>query len=170
MTREVELAPVRPSPNTVRIDRTRRETVRAGTGLALAALIGAGLGGRSVVVAAQDASPEASPAAGGGLAGKYVVVRLRQFRTEQDPAEAQALIESGFVPLNRAIAGFVSYFGSYNPDTGAAIYVGVFADKSGADESNRVAADWLQSNGYEFFEGDPVVYEGPIDFAVEGAA
>jgi hypothetical protein len=47
--------------------------------------------------------------------------------------------------------------------------VGVFDDKAGADESTRVAGEWLTANSYTFFEGDPTVAEGVIGAAAEGA-
>ena len=94
---------------------------------------------------------------------------MGQFRPSVDIAAAQKTISEGFVPLNQAGPGFVSYFGSADPATGAAIYIGVFADKAGSDESNRIAADWLKTNGYDWFEGDPTIYEGVIDYDVVAA-
>jgi len=99
-----------------------------------------------------------------------VVARFRQFLSGVDPAAAQQTIATGFVPLNQTIPGFVSSFGSVDPATGAALYRGVFADKVGAHESNRVAAQWLESNGHEFFNGEPTVYEGVIDHDVVATA
>ena len=141
---------------------TRREALAVGGGLALTALLAAGLGGPRV---SAQASPEASPAAGDGFEGRYLGVRLRTFKAGQDIDEAMALIGEGFVPLVRSIQGFVTYFGSADPATGSAVYVGVYADKAGADESNRRAAEWLSSNGYDWFDGDPTVFEGTIGVA-----
>ena len=45
--------------------------------------------------------------------------------------------------------------------------MGVFADKAGADESTRVAGEWLAENSYTFFAGDPTVAEGVIGAAAE---
>jgi hypothetical protein len=142
---------------------TRREALAIGGGAALAALVAAAaIGGHRV--GAQDATPMA----GEGLAGKYIGVRMRTFKPEQDIDEAMGLIGEGFVPLVSTIPGFVTYFGSADPATGSAIYIGVYADKAGADESNRRAAEWLSSNGYDFFEGDPTLFEGTIGVAAEG--
>ena len=44
------------------------------------------------------------------------------------------------------------------------------ADQAGTDESTRQAGAWLTDNGYEFFEGDPIVVEGPIGIAAADAA
>ena len=146
--------------------RTRRAALGLG-GAAALALLAAAAGGRAIVATAQEATPDASPAAGDDLAGRFVVIRLRQFRDGQDPAEAMDLISEGYVPLARQIPGFVTYLGIADPASRNSSFIGVFADKTGADESTRVAGEWLRDNGYEFFEGDPVVSEGEIDVAAE---
>jgi len=151
------------------VGTTRRGALKLG-GAASLALLAAGLGGRSVVAAVQDASPEASPAAGDGLEGRYAVIRVRQFREDQDPDEAMNLIREGYVPLAREIPGFAAYYGVADPASRGSAFIGIFADKAGADESTRVAGEWLRDNGHEFFEGDPVVAEGTIDVAAEAGA
>ena len=141
---------------------TRREALAIGGGAALTALVAAAaMGGRRV--AAHDATPEAGH--GHGFAGKYVGVRLRTFLPEQDIDEATAVIAADFVPLMESVPGFVTYFGSADPETRSAVYIGVFADKAGADESNRRAAEWLADNGYQWFDGDPTIFEGSIGVA-----
>jgi hypothetical protein len=118
--------------------------------------------------AAVAGSPEAS-AASGGLAGKYVLIRLRQPNPDWPVAQVMELIGEGYVPLVREIPGFVSYFGVADPGSGSQAYVGVFDDKTGADESTRVAREWLTENSYTFFAGDPTVFEGVIGVAAEAA-
>ena len=118
--------------------------------------------------AAATGSPEAL-ALTGGLAGKYVVIRLRQPNPDWPVEEVLELIGEGYVPLVREIPGFVAYFGSADPVSGGQAYVGVFDDKAGADESTRVAREWLTENSYSFFEGDPTVAEGVIGAAAEAA-
>jgi hypothetical protein len=113
---------------------------------------------------------EASGAAAGDLVGKYVVIRLRQPNPDWPVAEVMALIGEGYVPLAREIPGFVAYFGSEDPASGDQAYVGIFDDKTGSDESTRVAGEWLTENSYDFFEGDPIVAEGVIGAAAVGAA
>jgi hypothetical protein len=118
--------------------------------------------------AAVTGSPEAS-ASTGGLEGKYVVIRLRQPNPDWPVAEVMALIGEGYVSLVREIPGFMLYFGSADPVSGGQAYVGVFADKAGADESTRVAREWLTEHSYTFFAGDPTVAEGVIGAAAEAA-
>ena len=118
--------------------------------------------------AAVTGSPQAL-APTSGLVGKYVLIRLRQPNPEWSVAEVMQRIGEGYVPLVREIPGFVSYFGSSDPVSGGQAYVGVFDDKAGADESTRVAGEWLREHSYSFFEGDPTVAEGVIGAAAEAA-
>ncbi len=118
--------------------------------------------------AAVTGSPEAL-APTDRLVGKYLVIRLRQPNPEWPVEEVLELIGEGYVPLVREIPGFVSYFGSVDPVSGDQAYVGVYDDKAGADESTRVAGEWLTENSYTFFEGDPTVAEGIIGAAGEAA-
>ena len=142
---------------------TRRETLRLGSGAALAALLTAGLGGRAL--AAQDASP--SPSTGDGLEGLYVEARLRKLKPGVSADEVIAIGNEEVLPLIRAIPGHVLYFGTINPETGDGLFVGVFEDQAGAAESTRRVGEWLTERGYDFWEGDPIVVEGPISLAAE---
>jgi hypothetical protein len=118
--------------------------------------------------AAVTGSPEAI-ASNGGLVGKYLVIRLRQPNPDWPVEEVMELIGEGYMPLVREIPGFVAYFGSADPVSADQAYVGVFDDKVGADESTRVAREWLTENSYTFFAGDPTVAEGVIGAAAEPA-
>jgi hypothetical protein len=145
---------------------TRRDALRLGGGAAaLAAVMAAGLGGRSRVVA-QTSSPVASDT-GAGMAGQYLVVRLRKIKADRSADELIALIGEGFVPLVQSVPGFVSYVAIANPETRDQLSIGIFADKAGADESARRAAEWGQAGANDFVEGDPLVVEGLIDIAAE---
>mgnify|MGYP000218047900 CR=1 FL=1 len=145
---------------------TRRAVVKAGGGLAAAALhvSGGAIAGRQLA-AAQEASPVASPFAGSGLEGRYVAVRIRTLAEEHEAPEVLATIEEGFIPLVEAVPGFVAYLGVADPSSRQTAFVNVFAAKAGADESTRVGGAWLQENGYDFFVGDPTVVEGTIGVA-----
>src|SRR5262245_40145451 len=107
----------------------QREAVRFGGGAAFAALLAAGLGGRAP--AAQDAGPDGD--SGERLRGQYTVLRLGKLAEGIDPAEVQALIADGFLPLVRAIPGFVLYFRAANPATRDMRSVGIYVDRAGAE-------------------------------------
>lgn len=148
------------------IEPTRRDALKLGGGFALAAALVAGFGGQTIAAAQADAV--ASPVTSDTLSGKYVMVRLRKLKAGVSVTEEILAISDsvhGYVPLIRALPGFVAYFGIDNPDTGEQVFVGIYADKEEAAESNRLAGEWLQSNGYEWFEGDPTVAEGVIRIA-----
>lgn len=137
---------------------TRRDALKTGGGLALA-LLGLGAGTRPAIFA--QGTPAADPG-GVALEGRYAVIRLRNWAAGQDPAAALGLIRDEFVPLLREIPGFAAYVAVADPASPRAAFVGVFADKGGADESNERAAAWLAENGYAFFGGAPDIAEGRV--------
>lgn len=144
---------------------SRRRVLKTGGGLAAVAVAGAGVGGARAA-RAQDATPVASPVGDAdGLAGRYVAVRSRSLTGDLPAEEVIATIREGYVPIIRAIPGFVAYLGIVEPGSDRTAFVTVFADKAGADESTVQAGAWLTDNGYAFFTGDPVVVEGPIGVA-----
>jgi len=141
---------------------TRRTIVKTGGGVALAlTAIGTGRVRRT---SAHGATPEASPEAG-SLLGKWVTVRSRTLTGDVPADEVLSTIESGYVPLLHDIPGFVAYLGIIDPNSEASAFVTIFDDQAGTDESTVLAGAWLQENNYTFFEGDPVVAEGPIGIA-----
>ncbi|MCA9863956.1 MAG: hypothetical protein KC432_13080 [Thermomicrobiales bacterium] len=111
----------------------------------------------------------AEPDLAGGLMGKYLVVRLREPSPDWPVNKVMGLIDDGYVPLVREIPGFIAYFGSSDGEAGAQAYVGVFDDQAGADESTRIAGEWLTENDYAFFTGEPTVAEGVIGAAAAAA-
>jgi hypothetical protein len=105
---------------------SRRETLRLGSGAALAALIAALSGGR---VLAHDATPEAGP----GSVGNYSVIRIRKIKADASGEEVTARVEEGFVPLIREMPGFVSYVVLWNAETRDWVSISTFTDKAAAD-------------------------------------
>lgn len=112
----------------------------------------------------------AAPAPTADAIGQYMVIRLREPDPKWEVADVMRLIGEGYAPLVQDIPGFITYFGLADPETGNQAYVGVFEDKAGADESTRVAGEWLKANSYDFFTGEPIVAEGLIGAAASGAA
>jgi len=90
----------------------------------------------------------------------FAVIRHYHF-DKKDSAEIDRLVREGFVPLIRKAPGFVRY---YWLDTGAGegASFGVFKDKAGADESVRLAADFVQKNMAKYVKQKPEIVEGPI--------
>jgi quinol monooxygenase YgiN len=90
----------------------------------------------------------------------FAVIRHYHF-DKKDSAEIDQLIQNQFVPIIRKAPGFVRY---YWLDTGAGegASFGVFKDKAGADESVRLAADFVRTKMAALLRQKPEVIEGPI--------
>jgi len=90
----------------------------------------------------------------------FAVIRHYHF-DKKDSAEIDRLIQNQFVPIISKAQGFVRY---YWLDTGAGegASFGVFKDKAGADESERLAADFVRTKMAALLRQKPEVIEGPI--------
>jgi hypothetical protein len=76
-------------------------------------------------------------------------------------AELAKRIEEGFVPKIKAAGGFQGY---YVVDGGDAVIatISVFEERSGIEESDRLAADWVKENLAEFELSAPETTEGEL--------
>jgi hypothetical protein len=90
----------------------------------------------------------------------FGVIRHYHF-DKKDSAEIDRLIQDQFVPIISKAPGFVRY---YWLDTGAGegASFGVFNDKAGADESVRLAADFVRTKMVTLLKQKPEIIEGPI--------
>ena len=90
----------------------------------------------------------------------FAVIRHYHF-DKKDSGEIDQLIQNQFVPIISKAQGFVRY---YWLDTGAGegASFGVFKDKAGADESVRLAADFVRTKMAALLRQKPEVIEGPI--------
>ena len=90
----------------------------------------------------------------------FAVIRHYHF-DKKDSAEIDRLIQNEFVSIIRKANGFVRY---YWLDTGAGegASFGVFKDKAGADESVRLAADFVRMKMAALLRQKPEVIEGAI--------
>ena len=90
----------------------------------------------------------------------YAVVRHYHFKKE-DSEKIDKLIQEGFVPLLKAAQGFVRYYW-LDTGEGEGASLSVFNDKAGADESVRLAADFVREHMSTLLIQKPEVIEGPI--------
>jgi hypothetical protein len=90
----------------------------------------------------------------------FAVIRRYHF-DKKDSTEIDRLINDGFVPIIRKAAGFVHYYWLDTGDGEGASF-GVFKDKTGADESVRLAADFVRTNMAKLLRETPEILEGPI--------
>lgn len=90
----------------------------------------------------------------------YAVIRHYHFKPE-DGTKIDKIIQEGFVPLIKKGKGFIRY---YWLDTGAGegASLSVFKDKAGAEESIRLAADFVKTSLSELAMQKPEVIEGPV--------
>ena len=70
-------------------------------------------------------------------------------------------IHDEFVPLVKSAKGFVRYYW-LDTGNGEGASLSVFKDKAGADESVRLAADWVKENLSKLLIQKPEIIEGPI--------
>jgi len=77
----------------------------------------------------------------------------------KDGTEIDRRIREEFVPIVKSAKGFVRY---YWLDTGEGASVSVFKDKAGADESVRLAADYVKEHLSKLLTQKPEIIEGPI--------
>jgi heme-degrading monooxygenase HmoA len=90
----------------------------------------------------------------------YVAVRRYQVKAGSIDELARRAQE-GYVPLVSQVRGFVAYYGVAVGNE-SIFSVSVFQDQAGADESTRLAADWVRQNIAEFLQGPPEVTAGEV--------
>jgi hypothetical protein len=90
----------------------------------------------------------------------FAVIRHYHF-DKKDSAEIDRLVQERFVPIIRKAEGFVRYYW-LDTGNGEGASFGVFRDKAGADESVRLAADFVQSHLAKYMNQKPEIIEGPI--------
>ena len=90
----------------------------------------------------------------------FAVIRHYHFKPE-DGEKIDKLVRSGFVPLLKKAKGFVRYYW-LDTGNGEGASISVFKDKAGADESIRLAADFVKAQMSALLNQKPEVIEGPI--------
>jgi len=90
----------------------------------------------------------------------FAVVRHYHFKPE-DGDKIDKLVQEGFVPLLKKAKGFVRYYW-LDTGNGEGASLSVFEDKTGADESIRIAADFVKAEMSSLLTQKPEVIEGPV--------
>jgi quinol monooxygenase YgiN len=90
----------------------------------------------------------------------FAVIRHYHFNPK-DSAEIDRRIREDFVPMVKKAKGFVRYYW-LDTGEGEGASVSVFKDKAGADESVRLAADYIQKHLSKLITQKPEIIEGPI--------
>jgi hypothetical protein len=71
-----------------------------------------------------------------------VYMSVRRYQVNGSAAEASRRIEQGFIPLISRGPHFHAYY-VLDAGDGMLLTVSLFAERSGAEESNRLAAEWV---------------------------
>jgi hypothetical protein len=90
----------------------------------------------------------------------FAVIRHYRF-DPKDGAEIDRPIREVFVPIAKGAKGFVRYYW-LDTGNGEGASLGVFKDKAGADESVRLAADYVKEHLSKLLTQKPEIIEGPI--------
>ncbi len=91
----------------------------------------------------------------------YSVVRLYKMKSTGDIDKVVDVTRSGFLPIVTKAPGFMAYTMAMSAD-GELVTIGMFADRDGAHESTRLAADWVRDNLAWSVEGPPKIAEGDV--------
>ena len=91
----------------------------------------------------------------------FAVIRHYHF-DKKDSAEIDRLIREEFVPIVRKAKGFQRYYW-LDTGNGEGASFGIFNDKAGADESVRLAADYVRDRLSKLFRQKPEIIEGQIE-------
>ncbi len=87
---------------------------------------------------------------------------IRRYHTDPDSVDEVARRVNGeFVDMISDMPGFVAYF-ALSPGQGEFGTVSVFEDQASAEESNRVAEDWVNENLGELLPTPPDFAAGEV--------
>ncbi|MEU7824635.1 hypothetical protein [Catellatospora sp. NPDC049133] len=86
---------------------------------------------------------------------------VRRYEGVTDPREAARRVAEGFVPIISAVPGLLAYYW-VDAGNGVMVSTSVFASRDGADESNRMAADWVKDNLAALLPNPPQISAGEV--------
>src|SRR5688572_23357994 len=87
---------------------------------------------------------------------------IRRYNTLENSAhKIEQRVREGFVPLISRLPGFVSYDVVRSTD-GSLVSVSIFENRQSADESSRLASDWVHDNLASLIRTAPVILSGDV--------
>jgi hypothetical protein len=86
---------------------------------------------------------------------------VRRYNVEGSVDELMRRVDEGFVPIISKARGFLAYY-CVDAGNGVAASISVFEDQSGAEESNRLAADWVRENLSSLLPNPPEITAGIV--------
>ena len=96
-------------------------------------------------------------------------VAIRQYQV--DPGSVDEItrgVNEGLLPIIKDVYGFQAYY-AIDAGGGRMASISVFDDRAGAEESTRLAADYIRQNMASLIPNPPEVLEGEV-FANEAAS
>ena len=101
-------------------------------------------------------------AVGEGREEERMHAAIRQYQV--DPGSVDEItrgVNEGLLPLMKDVSGFQAYY-ALDAGGGRIASVSVFEDRAGAEESSRLAADWVRQNMASLFPNPPEVLQGEV--------
>ncbi len=96
-------------------------------------------------------------------------VAMRQYQVAPGSVdEITRGVNEGLLPIIKDVYGFQAYY-AVDAGGGRIASVSVFEDRAGAEESTRLAADYIRQNMASLFPNPPEVLQGEV-FANEAAS
>lgn len=87
---------------------------------------------------------------------------IRRYNTHEGSAEKiEQRVRDGFVPLVSKLPGFVSYDVVRSSD-GSLVSMSIFESRAAADDSSRLASDWVRENLSSLIRTAPVILSGDV--------
>jgi hypothetical protein len=86
---------------------------------------------------------------------------VRRYEGVADPKEAGQRVNEGFVPIISEVPGFVAY-DFVDAGNGVMVSTSIFEDQSGAEESDRRAADYVRQNLASLLPNPPQITAGEV--------
>jgi quinol monooxygenase YgiN len=90
-------------------------------------------------------------------------VAIRRYRLDPTSVdEVMRQVNEGFIPLIKDADGFLAYY-ALNAGAGEIATVSVFEDQAGAEQSVRMAADWVGQNLAALLPDPPEITAGEVE-------
>lgn len=86
---------------------------------------------------------------------------IRRYEGVKDTAQAARRVSEGFVPVLRAISGFVAYYW-VDAGNGVMISTSVYESREGAEQSNKKASEWARQNLSSVLPNPPATASGEV--------
>jgi hypothetical protein len=89
-------------------------------------------------------------------------VAIRRYQVDAASVdEVMRQVNEGFIPIIKNADGFLAYY-ALNAGAGEIATVSVFEDQAGAEESIRMAADWVRQNLAALLPDPPEISAGEV--------